>query len=49
MCDVYVLCYCKDMFYVLCQKRPRIHKVVKVTALMCATLTKMQVDDPPWC
>ena len=49
MCDVYVLCYCYDMFYVLCHKRPIILQVIKVTALICATLTQIQVDDPPWC
>ena len=49
MCDVYVLCYCYDMFYVLCHKRPRILQIVKVTALICANLAKMQVNDPPWC
>ena len=50
LCDsVDVLCYCYDMFYVLCHKRPRILQVIKVTALICATLTKIKVDDPPWC
>ena len=46
---VYVLCYCYEMFYVLCHKRPRVLQVIKVTALICATLTQIQVDDPPWC
>ena len=49
MCDVYVLSYCYDMFYDLCHKRPRILQVIKVAALVCATLTKIQVDDPSWC
>ena len=37
MCDVYVfmLCYCYDMFDVC---------VIKVTALIRATLTKIKVD-----
>ena len=50
LCDsVDVLCYCYDMFYVLCHKRRRILQAIKVTALIGATLTKIQVDDPPWC
>ena len=49
MCDVYVfmLRYCYDMFYVLCHKRPGVLQVIKVTAHIRATLTKVKVDDPP--
>ena len=36
---VYVLSYCYEMFYVLCHKRPRVLQVIKVTSLICATLT----------
>ena len=46
---VYVLRYCYDMFYVLCHKRPGVLQVIKVTAHIRATLTKVKVDDPPWC
>ena len=45
MCYVIVLI----CFMFLCHKRPRILQVVKVTALICATLANMQMDDPPWC
>ena len=31
---VYLLCYCYEMFYVLCHKRPRVLQVIKVTALI---------------
>ena len=46
--DVYVF-MCYDIFYVLCHKRPVVLQVIKVTALICATLTQIQVDDPTWC
>ena len=51
MCDVYVfICYVIVMICVMmCHKRPGVLQVIKVTALIRATLTKIKVDDPPWC
>ena len=47
-----MLCYCYDVSHVIvmmCHKRPGVLQVIKVTALIRATLTKLKVDDPPWC
>ena len=32
-----------------CHKRPGTLHVVKMTALICVTLIRLKVDDPPWC
>ena len=51
MCDVYVfmLCHCYDMFYVCVIKDLGYSRLIKVTAHIRATLTKVKVNDPPWC
>ena len=44
-----MLCYCYDMFHVIvmmCHRRPGVLQVIKVTAHIRATLTKIKVDDP---
>ena len=46
---MFMLCYFYDMFYVSVIKDLGAPQVIKVTAHIRATLTKVKVDDPLWC
>ena len=39
-----MLCYCYDIFHVLCHKGPGVLQVIKVTALIRAILTKIRIE-----
>ena len=51
MCVMFMcLCHIIVMIrFMMCHKRPGVLQVIKVTAHIRATLTKVKVDDPAWC